>query len=89
MLRVCYIAEWYGEDAVTDDGFEPDCVSQSEHEDIEVAKEAAINGAEASWAAGWARVTQVELRQGLREYGPRYVNEHADGAWCGWEEREE
>jgi hypothetical protein len=84
MKRTYYLAEWYDEDAVSEDGFEPDQLRQSSVEDFDKAKHTAMAKALNS-AIWWARVTRVEVnKDGSKDYGPAYVNEHVDGAWSGW-----
>lgn len=86
MKTIYYVAEWYGAEAVTDAGFEPDRITESRHDDLVDAQEAAVRGAEETWTQGWAQVTRVEKDDWRCEYGPRFRNEHVDGAWEGWQQ---
>jgi hypothetical protein len=88
MRKIYFVAEWLRDDCLTDEGFESDCIEQTNLDDLEDAKETAMTRAVNS-PMYWARVTRVEQVDGMKEYGPCYVNEWVNGDWTGWVEDSE
>lgn len=42
MRKIYFVAEWLRDDCLTDEGFESDCIEQTNLDDLEEAKEMAI-----------------------------------------------
>ena len=89
-MKITYIAEWYGPDSISDNEFDPYCISSSEHEDMTTAKIAAFKGASRSNVQGVAYVTE-RIEPGSDgsefEYGLELKNECWKNKWQGWENK--